>query len=565
MTVAGEASAPVLSRWIGRLSGVAPPVAGPEPFVLAGIDWRGPTHAAIDLRARLGDGRWTPWVRASVLGHDSDRGETVAHALVGEPIWTGSADAVQLRCAGGAEGVTVHLVSARAVLTLGDRAAAASFAPSSTTARPAAALPLAGPRLSAGPGPPPIIARQAWAAGLPPRAAPSYGDVRMAFVHHSVNANGYAPGEVPAILRAIYAFHTYTRGWNDIGYNFAVDASGRLWEARAGGIDRPVIGAHAGGYNAESFGVVLLGDFATVLPTDAARAALARLIAWKLALHGQPVTGRVTVEVDPPDAFYTPFRPGQHVFLPRVAGHRDGCRTDCPGQAMYRQGMPPLRRAVAGLAGRTLALTLRAGEREGRPVPYGIAPGPRVRAATYLDLQAVTTLPGEPLPLDGRLCTLAGAPIPGARILLQSLTSTRAAQPVTTLSAAVTGADGRFATVLHPAGNLLLRALHARPPAVVSALLLAGVRPLLTFGAILLDGTVQATGTVNPARAEVVLEVRPAGRLGPIHPRRILVTAEGGVFAAELRLPPGRYTIRAVVQADAATLAGESPPVTLEL
>ena len=84
-----------------------------------------------------------------------------------------------------------------------------------------------------------------------PRVAPEYGAVRMAFVHHTENPNGYSAGEVPAMLRAIFVFHRYVRGWNDIGYNFVIDLYGRIFEARAGGIDEPVVGAQAGGYNAE--------------------------------------------------------------------------------------------------------------------------------------------------------------------------------------------------------------------------------------------------------------------------------------------------------------------------
>ena len=70
----------------------------------------------------------------------------------------------------------------------------------------------------------------------PPRVTPGYGDVRLAFVHHTENPNGYSAGEVPAMLRAIWAFHRFTNGWNDIGYNFVVDLYGRIWEARAGGV-----------------------------------------------------------------------------------------------------------------------------------------------------------------------------------------------------------------------------------------------------------------------------------------------------------------------------------------
>ena len=45
-----------------------------------------------------------------------------------------------------------------------------------------------------------IIARSVWATGTQlPRVASAYGEVRVAFVHHTENPNGYAPAEVPAI------------------------------------------------------------------------------------------------------------------------------------------------------------------------------------------------------------------------------------------------------------------------------------------------------------------------------------------------------------------------------
>ena len=370
---------PVFTLWIGRLSGAGDPLKAPRHFVLAGIDWQRPERARIELRARLVAGGWTPWVKASVLGHDGTGGEASSNEPVGEPVWTGLADAVQLRSDAPVEGVNLHLVFA-SLLTAPES--------DSATAAIAAGPPLAEPNLPAGPGQPPIIARHAWAGRLLPRVAAYYGDIRLAFVHHSVNANGYSSDQVPAMLRSIYYFHTYVRGWNDIGYNFAVDAYGRVWEARAGGIDRPVVGAQAGGYNFESFGAVLLGDFAATLPTAAASQSLARLIAWKLALHGVPASGRVTVEVDPSDAYYTRFRPAQRVSLPRVAAHRDGCTTDCPGNDMYVNGMPALRSSVARLvAGRLHGLTLAVGPGKGSAharAPYPIASAPRSsRPATW--------------------------------------------------------------------------------------------------------------------------------------------------------------------------------------
>ena len=77
----------------------------------------------------------------------------------------------------------------------------------------AAPLELAGPTLQAGAGQPAIVARGVWARGIcRPRVAPEYGAVRVAFVHHTENPNGYLAREVPAMLRAIFAFHLQ-RSW----------------------------------------------------------------------------------------------------------------------------------------------------------------------------------------------------------------------------------------------------------------------------------------------------------------------------------------------------------------
>ena len=133
------------------------------------------------------------------------------------------------------------------------------------------------------------------------------------------------------MLRAIYVFHRQVRGWNDIGYNFALDRFGRLFEARAGGIDEAVVGAHAGGYNTCSTGVAVLGTYNSRPISAGRRAALEQLLAWKLSLHGVGVLGHVVVTVDPAGAAYSRYPAGSEVTLPRIAGHRDADSTDCPG------------------------------------------------------------------------------------------------------------------------------------------------------------------------------------------------------------------------------------------
>ena len=110
--------------------------------------------------------------------------------------------------------------------------------------------------------PPPIIPRAAWGAdSVPPRSAPDYGVVQMAFVHHTVTANDYTPEQSASIVLGIAKYHRDTNGWNDIGYNFLVDQYGQVFEGRAGGVEQAVIGAQAQGYNSQSTGVAVLGTF----------------------------------------------------------------------------------------------------------------------------------------------------------------------------------------------------------------------------------------------------------------------------------------------------------------
>src|SRR5206468_10429247 len=132
--------------------------------------------------------------------------------------------------------------------------------------------------------PVPIITRPQWGGdSVPPRAAPEFGEVRAAFVHHTVNSNDYQPQDSAGIVLAIARYHRDTNGWNDIGYNFLVDRYGQVFEGRAGGIEAAVVGAQAQGYNAQSTGIACLGTFSTVAQSEAGIDALARLIGWKLS------------------------------------------------------------------------------------------------------------------------------------------------------------------------------------------------------------------------------------------------------------------------------------------
>jgi hypothetical protein len=513
----------VSSRWVGSLHGTSGVLGAPQRFELVGAEWTAPAKARIELRTRAPDGRWGRWALASVVGHGPD-GAPVTSLRCGEPIWSGPADAVQLRSDVAVNGLRLHFVS--------------EDVPGVATA--AAALPLIATGLDAGPGQPPVISRAAWArGGAPPRFPPAYGSIKLAFVHHSEGPNGYRARDVPAILRSIYVFHRFVRGYNDIGYNFAIDAFGRIWEARAGGIDEPVIGAQAGGYNFVSTGVVILGSFISVLPPPAALTALERLLAWKLSLHGVPALGRVDVRVDPSGAGYTRFAPNELVSLPRVAGHRDGDQTACPGAALYAR-LPSIRPRVASLAGRSARLTLTA-------EPQQLTPGGMVT-------------------LSGRLALPGGASAAGAPIELQLIDrrGTTFGSP-TTVATATTAADGTWTATLAPVENTLVRALHRPVPAAVSDVALLAVEPVITLQVASVS-PLTVSGTVSPPKRFVTVDLYA---LANGHRRRVTgkrLAVKNGRFAGQIRTRRhGRSLLIARTAADASTVAGASAPVEVTL
>src|ERR1700754_4941914 len=141
-----------------------------------------------------------------------------------------------------------------------------------------------------------MFTRSQWGGDdVVPRAAPAYGQVQIAFVHHTVNTNDYGPEDSAAIVLGIAKYHRDHNGWNDLGYTFLVDQYGQIFEGRASGIDLAIVGAQAQGFNSVSTGVACIGTYTSVAQTEAGMEALARIIGWKLSLHGIPVAGAVTV------------------------------------------------------------------------------------------------------------------------------------------------------------------------------------------------------------------------------------------------------------------------------
>ena len=136
-------------------------------------------------------------------------------------------------------------------------------------------------------------------------------------------------------------------GWNDIGYNLLVDKYGQVFEGRYGGVDRPVIGAHAEGFNTGSVGVAVIGDYTTTRLPAAAKTALEQVLAWRLDLaHVDPLsTLPVAVRRQPALPARRAGLPARDLGPPRHRLHRLSRATRCTRSS--RRSRRTLQRSAA--------------------------------------------------------------------------------------------------------------------------------------------------------------------------------------------------------------------------
>ncbi|WP_229871879.1 FG-GAP-like repeat-containing protein [Streptomyces longisporoflavus] len=208
---------------------------------------------------------------------------------------------------------------------------------------------------------PAVISRAAWGADESQvEDPPEYIEkVKAVFVHHTVGTNDYSCAQSAALVRGIMTYHVETEGWNDLGYNFLVDKCGQVFEGRGGGTDLPVRGAHTYGFNGESAGIAVLGDFEgdpatnkpAGKPTRASLESVARVAAWKLGQYEGDPSGKVTLTAADDTGVW---KKGDTPSLNTISGHRDGFATACPGKDLYSK-LGEIRR-YATSAGRNSAV-----------------------------------------------------------------------------------------------------------------------------------------------------------------------------------------------------------------
>jgi N-acetylmuramoyl-L-alanine amidase len=489
-----QASAAAAGGWR-----TTPVLRAPRRFDLIGLRWaRGPGAEAI-VRTRRHGGGWSRWAALHIAG---DHGPDGREAPPGtDPAFTGAADEFQLRLRGAPRALRARFVRALPAAKLARRAHAS---------RRRGSQPL-------------VIPRAEWGgASVKPRRSPDYGEVQLAFVHHTVTTNNYGPEDSAGIVLGIARFHRDSNGWDDIGYNFLVDQYGQVFEGRAGGIDQAVVGAQTQGYNTFSTGIACLGTFTSVAQSPEGMDALARLIGWKLSVHGIPTEGTITVTSTGGSANRYPA--GETVTLERISGHRDGNATSCPGDVLYSQ-LEDLRAAAGGHAAPVTGLSVFAAR--------------RVRGV-------------RPIDISGSLQFADGSSPAGAVLDVEYTTGGSGWTRVATASCGVDGswhatvtlpASGRVRAVF-PGDSLWPRqASPSRRVTVLALLSIAVSRERLRRGRV-----VTLTGTATPAEhVWVTLERRSRGRW--LRERRRRVRLGDGAFTVRLR-PRDRGKYRVTAQVD---------------
>lgn len=107
-----------------------------------------------------------------------------------------------------------------------------------------------------------MVTRKEWGARSPTLVEHFPGPSPFVIIHHSYQPPAcYTNADCQRAMRSMQDYHQLERGWNDIGYSFAIGGDGMIYVGR--GFN--VIGAHAPKYNDKSVGICLIGDWRSKL------------------------------------------------------------------------------------------------------------------------------------------------------------------------------------------------------------------------------------------------------------------------------------------------------------
>ena len=164
------------------------------------------------------------------------------------------------------------------------------------------------------------ISRSTWAKGQPiPKNMNPMKLTRYITIHHDgmTSFTSTSKSAAAARLETIRKAHLRRDGghWGDIGYHYAIDPAGRLWEGRS----LKWQGAHVKARNEGNIGVVVLGNYEKQSLNRAQSAAIEATLKLLMKKHNVPVS--------------------------RVRTHQEWAATACPGKSLQRL-MVNLRRSA---------------------------------------------------------------------------------------------------------------------------------------------------------------------------------------------------------------------------
>jgi hypothetical protein len=154
-----------------------------------------------------------------------------------------------------------------------------------------------------------VIPRSKWTSAHPKRwLADSMTTIRRITVHHDA-IMPVPTGSYTDSLRRMQLIRTghLNRGWADIGYHFAIDRNGRVFQARP----LELQGAHVKNNNPGNLGIVVFGNYEKIRPTQASLESVNKMVAYAMERFNVP--------------------------LSQVRTHQELRSTACPGRFLQEQ------------------------------------------------------------------------------------------------------------------------------------------------------------------------------------------------------------------------------------